>query len=146
MKKTGTTKDIPRAVMALLMDFLMQQRKRFQTIAEEMGGPPPQAFMLIRLKDFPEGLPMSAIAEDAGCDPSNVTSWVDKLEDRGLLRREPSLQDRRVKRVVITEKGKQVAARLLEQLLEPQEWLLSLSEADQRRLRDILERGLHPQA
>lgn len=50
---------------------------------------------------------MRALAETLACDASNMTGIVDRLEKRGLVRREPSPGDRRVKNVVLTPEGEQ---------------------------------------
>ena len=41
-------------------------------------------------------MPMGRLAETLACDASNVTGLVDRLESRGLVRRQPSAADRRV--------------------------------------------------
>ncbi|UGT69302.1 MarR family transcriptional regulator [Nocardia gipuzkoensis] len=43
-----------------------------------------------------------------GCDKTNVTGMVDRLERRGLLVRETDPRDRRVTRAVATEQGSAV--------------------------------------
>ncbi|GAA4525720.1 MarR family winged helix-turn-helix transcriptional regulator [Amycolatopsis samaneae] len=45
------------------------------------------------------------------CDKTNVTGLVDRLERRGLVRREPDARDRRVLRVFLTERGREVVTR-----------------------------------
>lgn len=40
-----------------------------------------------------------------GCDKTNVTGMVDRMQRRGLLRRETDPDDRRVGRVVVTAEG-----------------------------------------
>src|SRR5260370_1388861 len=60
---------------------------------------PAQAGALLQL-DSP--LPMSELAALLACDNSNVTGLIDRLEGRGLVARQPSSQDRRVKHVVLT--------------------------------------------
>ena len=40
---------------------------------------------------------MGRLADTLSCDASNVTGLVDRLESRGLVRRQPSPDDRRVK-------------------------------------------------
>ncbi|MGF1427904.1 MarR family winged helix-turn-helix transcriptional regulator [Kitasatospora sp. LaBMicrA B282] len=50
-------------------------------------------------------LPMRTLAGLLGCDASNVTGLVDRLESRGLVRREPDPADRRVKNVLLTDAG-----------------------------------------
>ena len=40
---------------------------------------------------------MGRLAETLGCDASNVTGLVDRLEECGLVQRRPSPEDRRIK-------------------------------------------------
>ncbi|WP_371477848.1 MarR family winged helix-turn-helix transcriptional regulator [Kitasatospora sp. NBC_00315] len=55
-----------------------------------------------------EPVPMRALAGRLGCDASNVTGIVDRLEALGLAHREAAAGDRRVKIVVITEQGREI--------------------------------------
>ena len=48
---------------------------------------------------------MGRLAETLSCDASNVTGLVDRLESRGLVRRAPSAEDRRVKVLQLTPTG-----------------------------------------
>lgn len=52
------------------------------------------------------------LAAALGCDKTNVTGLVDRLERRALVRREVDAQDRRVTRVVLTEAGSALGVRL----------------------------------
>src|SRR5712692_10857035 len=58
-------------------------------------------------------LPMSRLADTLSCDASNVTGLVDRLESRGLVRRQSSPQDRRVKMLQLTPAGKRLRVQLL---------------------------------
>ena len=102
---------------------------------------PVQAHALRRL-DPERPLAMSALAEALYCHASNVTGIVDRLESRGLVERTPGTEDRRVKTLVLTLEGVEVRARVIDLLSEPPAALATLSEADQRALRDILRRAV----
>ena len=52
-----------------------------------------------------EPMRMGEVAEILGCLPSSVTAIVDRLEAAGLARREADPDDRRAKRLVLTEQG-----------------------------------------
>ena len=56
-------------------------------------------------------LPQRRLAERFGCDPSNVSLLVDRLEARGLVERRPDPSDRRAKLVVATDAGRLLAQR-----------------------------------
>ncbi len=48
------------------------------------------------------GLRQNALAERMGVEPMTLVGYLDRLEGRGLLRREPDPSDRRAKIVVVT--------------------------------------------
>ena len=52
------------------------------------------------------------LAKDLGMDPASVTRALDRIEAKGLLRRERSTTDRRVVHLVLTEEGRSVAAQV----------------------------------
>ena len=110
----------------------------FLAIARELGLRP-AAFGALRTLEQPKT--MSEIAAVLHCDPSNVTGIVDGLEERGLAIRTPSEQDRRVKLIALTAEGRRVHARLSKEIERPPDWLTGLSTADQRTLRDLLDRA-----
>jgi DNA-binding MarR family transcriptional regulator len=62
-----------------------------------------------------DGRPLSRreLAQRLDCDPSNVTFLVDRLEERGLVKRAVDPHDRRVKAVSLTAAGVAVRARLV---------------------------------
>ena len=53
---------------------------------------------------------IAALARDQAIDPGAMTRAVDRLEAKGLLRRERSAADRRVVTLVLTESGRDAAA------------------------------------
>ncbi|WP_036567553.1 MarR family winged helix-turn-helix transcriptional regulator [Nocardia sp. BMG51109] len=53
-----------------------------------------------------------------GCDKTNVTGVVDRLQRRGLLAREPDAHDRRIIRIVPTPEGVALRARVRAALTE----------------------------
>ncbi len=59
---------------------------------------------------------MNELAALLGCDNSNVTGLIDRLEGRGLVARQPSSEDRRVKHVVLTPAGRRTRGRMLERV------------------------------
>ncbi|HET7171990.1 MAG TPA: MarR family transcriptional regulator [Gaiellales bacterium] len=125
----------------LLMDLVMAERARIPQIAAEFRLSPPQVHAL-RVLSPEQPLPMGRLAGALGCDASNVTGIVDRLEKRGLIERRPSPRDRRVKVLVVTAEGAQVRRQLLLRLGEPPQAIAALSPADRRRLAGILRRAL----
>ena len=126
---------------ALMFELLHLSKQRFMAIASEFELSPPQV-MALRQLDPEQPKPMSELAIALRCDNSNVTGIVDRLEDRGLVERQPAEHDRRVKMLSITPRGIEVRAGLSARLAEPPEPLAGLSIEDQRALRDIMRRAL----
>jgi DNA-binding MarR family transcriptional regulator len=126
---------------ALMSRLFWQMRPRMLRIAGEFGLTPPQLFAL-RSLDPEQPVPMRALAQALHCDSSNVTGLVDGLAAQGLVERREAEHDRRVRMLVVTERGADVRARLNEAIQEVPEPLAALSAADQRALRDILHRAL----
>lgn len=87
-------------------------------------------------------MPMSALAERLFCDASNVTGIADRLEARGLVRRQSAEGDRRVKALTITPEGIELREQVVDLMTQPPEAIASLSEDDLLALRDILARAV----
>ena len=118
-----------------------EMRPRMLRVAGEFGLTPPQLFALRNL-DPDEPVPMRVLAEALHCDSSNVTGLVDGLAAQGLVERREAEHDRRVRMLVVTERGKEIRGRLIEVMSQVPEALASLSEDDQRALRYVLRRAL----
>src|SRR5881397_2425267 len=88
----------------LFFQIGIEQRVKVGAQLGELGLSFAQAHAL-RMLDPEEPLPMSALAERLFCDASNVTGIADRLETRGLVRRQSAEGDRRVKALTITPKG-----------------------------------------
>ena len=84
-------------------------------------------------------MPMGRLAETLSCDASNVTGLIDRLEARGLVRRVPSVQDRRVKVLELTQAGARLRAQMLARMAKRSLPLGRLSREQQRTLVKILE-------
>jgi DNA-binding MarR family transcriptional regulator len=126
---------------ALIGTLFAEMRPRMVRISSEFGLTPPQLFALKTL-DPDAPVPMRALAVALHCDSSNVTGLVDGLAAQGLVERREAEHDRRVRMLVVTDRGKQVRARLIEVMSEVPASLASLSAEDQRVLRDVLARAL----
>ena len=83
-----------------------------------------------------DGKMMRTLAAAWGTDASNATWLVDRLEERGLVRRGGS-SDRRVKLVTLTPKGVRVKAALARGMEEPPPELGQLDAAELRALHAI---------
>src|SRR5882724_11946056 len=99
----------------LLMKFFFAQRGHLISRGAEFDLSTVQCHVL-HLIEPGRPVPMSRLAETLSCDASNVTGLVDRLESRGLVRRESSRQDRRVKVLQLTPTGSRLRAQLLRQM------------------------------
>jgi MarR family transcriptional regulator, organic hydroperoxide resistance regulator len=125
----------------LLMQLFLAQRANLPPLAAELELSPAQCHVL-HLMEPGRPMPMGQLAETLACDASNVTGLVDRLESRGLIHRQPSAADRRVKVLDLTPTGSRLRALLLERMTTPPPALRRLSVRDQRMLVRILTRLL----
>ena len=126
-------------VWRLLVGLVGEERSRLPAIAADLGLSAAQCDVLRRL-DENAPTAMCRIAEALDCDPSNVTGIVDRLEARGLVERRADPEDRRVRKLVLTERGREQRDRLLARLAEAPPPIRALSAADQEELCAILRR------
>ena len=135
------TRSAAHEAQRLFFQIGMEQRVKVGAQLGELGLSFAQAHAL-RMLDPEEPLPMSALAERLFCDASNVTGIADRLETRGLVRRESRAGDRRVKALTITPTGMKLRRQVMDLMSEPPDAIAALSDADQRALRDILARAV----
>ncbi len=84
---------------------------------------------------------MAALARDQSLDPGAMTRALDRLEAKGLLRRERSVQDRRVVKLELTDAGREVSRHVpavLSEVLNAH--LAGFAESEWRLLIDLLQR------
>jgi DNA-binding MarR family transcriptional regulator len=113
----------------------------FEQKAAEVGLTLPQALTL-NVIGSRRTAAMGEVAECLRVDASNMTGVVDRLEQRGLVERRPSTDDRRIKTLVLTPGGRAVRARLLAALREPPPLYDALPEAGGERLSRLLADAL----
>lgn len=106
-----------------LVDALGSLMKSAGAIAQEVapgfGVTPSDLLALFKLDD---GISMKELAVRLGCDASFVTVVADALEKRGLVRREPSQRDRRVKNLRLTPEGAAAKERIVGDLSSRMPW------------------------
>ena len=120
----------------LLVKFFFAQREHLPS-GDPFELSPVQCHVLHLLEpDRP--VPMGRLAETLGCDASNVTGLVDRLEARGLVQRRAAAADRRVKAIALTPAGSRMRTRLFRRVTGGSCPLARLSADDQRSLVRIL--------
>jgi len=123
------------------MKLFFTQRADLPTLASEFELSPVQ-FHVLHLIEADQPIPMGRLAEALACDASNVTGLVDRLESRGLVRRQSSAGDRRIKVLELTPAGARLRSTMLQRMTKPPDSLGRLSADEQRALVKILKRLL----
>ena len=123
-----------------LGQLFMLQRPRMMALCREFDLFPPQ-LMVLKTLDRPR--PMSEVATTMACDSSNLTGITDRLEERGLVRREADPKDRRVKLLVLSKEGEKLRREVVRRMNEPPPGAVdALSEQDLKRLDALLRKAL----
>jgi DNA-binding MarR family transcriptional regulator len=120
-----------------LIEFVLATKGWWIALCAEMDLTPVQGHAL-RSLDPAQPVPMSMLADAMFCDASNVTGIVDKLESRGLIARQGADHDRRVKQLVVTEKGRKVRDRLVNRMLEAPAAISAIPSDVKNRLCTVL--------
>ncbi|PWI42867.1 MarR family transcriptional regulator [Streptomyces sp. ICBB 8177] len=138
---TDPTPSASSAVKSRLLDLMVAlgtaHWKDYAATAAQHGLTSVQARLLAQVT---EPVPMRGLAEQLGCDASNVTGVVDRLQARGLVLRESDARDRRVKNVVATAEGLATIQRIRAEMQATHTALDSLTEDERATLYTLLER------
>jgi len=118
-----------RDILDALTTLVKQAGSVGQAIADGFGLAPHDLLAMFKLEG---GLAMKELAQRMGCDASFITTIADNLEKHGLLRREPSQRDRRVKNLVLTSEGVAAKERLLTQFAQRMPWCYALDDEERR--------------
>ncbi len=100
--------------------------------------------VLVNLEEAEHPVRMNELASRILASKSGLTRVIDRMEDAGLVAREPSLADRRAIEVVMTPKGAEAlqAARRVHRRGIQEHFAQHLSEGDFAALRNVLA-GVH---
>ena len=93
---------------------------------------------LMRILDPGRPAPMNEMASVFGCDASNITGIVDRLETRGFVKREQHPQDRRLKMIALTKAGAEFQVKFLSRIYEPSGAMSALTSAQLQEMRELL--------
>ena len=117
-----------------LFDFFISTSEQRQRALAQLDLTPNDSRALHTL-DSRIGRTMRSLADEWGCDASNATWIVDRLEARGLAERREQPGDRRVKLVVLTSAGVKTRDRLKEAMYEPPPVLVDLPTSSLQALK-----------
>jgi DNA-binding MarR family transcriptional regulator len=143
----------PSTLAFLLSQVGIHASRRFAERISEVDLNPP-LFRILNLIDAAEGQSQQAIGAGIQVPPSRMVALVDELEERGLVERRPNPDDRRVRALFLTRKGRSSLARGREiARVHEEELTEGMSETDRTRLTKLLQkmvdqqaigRGVHP--
>lgn len=143
----------PRSVGFLLSQLGFVGSKGFSAALEPVGIDP-REFLLLRFVATSEGQSQQALAERLMVPPSRMVALVDHLEETGLIERRPDPDDRRVRGLHLTRKGRNTLERAFRVALDFEQKLCAGLEPEEReQLIDLLQkvqtghvqlRGVHP--
>lgn len=104
----------------------------------EYGITPVQYAVMTALLNHP-GADQVTIARDAAIDRTSVADVLTRLAQRGLVRREPGTQDRRMRIAVLTEEGERITRQMEHASLGAQARLMAPLSAEKRdRLMELM--------
>ena len=124
-------------ILDLLGELIAHAKSHLQEVLRPYDLAPPSA-MALRLIDT--SISMKELGIRVKCDPSFVTAIADSLEERGLARREIDPTDRRIKNLVLTEKGEALRAELERDFFSDLPGIRRLDEHDREVFLGLLRR------
>jgi DNA-binding MarR family transcriptional regulator len=143
----------PRSVGFLISQLGFLSSKRFMEALEPVGLGP-REFLLMRFVAASEGQSQQALAERLAIPASRMVALVDHLEEAGFIERRPDPEDRRVRGLHLTKKGRAALERAGKIAIDYETRLCAGINREERDLLiDLLQklqkgqtvlRGVHP--
>jgi DNA-binding MarR family transcriptional regulator len=122
-------------IIGRLMELSSRMHDHFETISAGLGLTRAEGQMLHRLAS---PRPMRSMADSLNCDASYITALADGLESLGLVTREPDPTDRRVRQLVLTERGREMRTEMIRQVHATTPALVGLDTAQRATLVELL--------
>jgi DNA-binding MarR family transcriptional regulator len=143
----------PRSVGFLISQLGFFSSKGFME-ALQPAGIDPREFLLMRFVAASEGQSQQVLAERLEVPASRMVAVVDHLEEAGLVERRPNAEDRRVRELHLTRKGKGVLERAKKIAIDYETQLCAgINREERETLIDLLQKlqagqtdlgGVHP--
>ncbi|OYN96279.1 MarR family winged helix-turn-helix transcriptional regulator [Enemella evansiae] len=122
-----------------LLRASIELRRHIEQVARDFEISAPQARLLLILE---EPMRMQHAAEATACEPSHLTALADQLQRAGLITREPDPDDRRARRLSLTERGRAVRTALAPAMLDGAPVIGSLDARECEELRTLIDTRL----
>ena len=124
-----------------MIEFFQSQRSHFERASAEFGLTKQQSHVLhVLSKEGPHS--SRQLAQILGCDASNVTGLIDRLEARSLVTRRNVPGDRRLRMLAVTPAGARLHRRVAARLAQAPPAIAALESEGLRALRDLLTQAL----
>jgi DNA-binding MarR family transcriptional regulator len=143
----------PRSVGFLISQLGFFSSKRFMEALRPVGIDP-REFLLMRFVAASEGESQQALAERMAIPASRMVALVDHLEEAGFIERRPDPEDRRVRGLHLTRKGRTVLERAGKIAIDYETKLCAgINREERDQLIDLLQKlqkgqtelgGVHP--
>jgi DNA-binding MarR family transcriptional regulator len=143
----------PRSVGFLISQLGFLSSKGFMDALAPVGIDP-REFLLMRFVAASEGQSQQALAERLAVPASRMVALVDHLEEGGLIERRPDPEDRRIRGLHLTRKGRGVLERAGKIAIDHETRLCAgINREEREQLIDLLQklqaghtalRGVHP--
>jgi DNA-binding MarR family transcriptional regulator len=111
-----------------------------ELVGEVLELRPVEYTILTLINENPDGS-SARLAQALGVTAPNISMWIDRLEKRGLVHRQPSTTDKRAQHLRVTAKGAQLAGKATKQLLDGERAALpALTEGERAILIELLHK------
>lgn len=135
-KPVGSLEELPghhiRRLQQIAVGIFMDE-------AADLNVTPVQFALLFATSNEP-GLDQRTLASKIGFDTSTIGAVIDRLEARGLIQRNASPTDKRVRLMTLTKSGSALLDKVMPAMLRAQERMLApLPKADQQRFMSMIK-------
>ena len=135
-KPVGSLEELPghhiRRLQQIAVGIFMDE-------AADLNVTPVQFALLFTTRKEP-GLDQRTLAGKIGFDTSTIGAVIDRLEARGLIRRNASPTDKRVRLLTLTKDGSAFLDKVMPAMLRAQDRMLApLAKDDQQRLMSMIK-------
>lgn len=120
-----------------MTELVTQLLQRGERLADRFNVP---VSCMKAIRRLDSAVTMKDLGQRLHCDPSFVTMIADALEQRGLARREPNPADRRIKNLVLTERGLEIKGTLEHEAIGEMPWTRALSVDEREQLLGLVKK------
>ena len=144
---TGMAPASPRLALETFPGHGIRRLQQIAVAVFSQGAQPhgvtPVQFAVLQLLEHMPGIDQRTLAQQVGFDKATIGGVIDRLEARGLLLRQQTPKDRRVKLLHLTESGQELLQALMPIALQAQRHMLDpLSDEERQQFIDLMARVL----